>query len=73
MLGDNLGRYCSDLLAGQAVVTLSSELVTELNPRPAGVWSVTRSAGGGGGEGAKGPPWDLLTYRTDFQIWNAIR
>ena len=37
-----------------------------------GVWIVTRPAGGGGG-GAKGPPWDLLNYWTDFQISNAIR
>ena len=40
-----------------------------INPRPAGVWLVTRPAGGG----AKGPPWDLPNYWTDFQISNAIR
>ena len=41
-----------------------------LNPRPAGVWLVTRPAGGG----PKGPPpWDLPNYWTDFQISNAIR
>ena len=35
-----------------------------LNPRPAGVWLVTRPAGGG----AKPPPRDLPNYWTDFQI-----
>ena len=40
------------------------------NPRPAGVWIVTRPAGGGG---PKAPPWDLPNYWTDFQISNAIR
>ena len=44
-------------------------LSNTLNPRPAGVWLVTRPAGGGG----KGPPWDLPNYWTDFQISNAIR
>ena len=41
-----------------------------VNPRPAGVWIVTRPAGGGG---PKGPPWDLPNYWSDFQISNAIR
>ena len=41
-----------------------------VNPHPAGVWLVTRPAGGGG---AKAPPWDLPNYWADFQISNAIR
>ena len=40
-----------------------------INPRPAGVWLVTRPAGGGKAP----PPWDLPNYWTDFQISNAIR
>ena len=41
-----------------------------INPRPAGVWLVTRPAGGG----PKGPPPEIFpNYRTDFQISNAIR
>ena len=44
--------------------------VISFNPRPAGVWLVTRPAGGGGGQRA---PWDLPNYWTDFQISNAIR
>ena len=45
-------------------------LVFVFNPRPAGVWLVTRPAGGGGG---KGKGWDFPNYWTDFQISNAIR
>ena len=42
-----------------------------INPRPAGVWIVTRPAGGGG---AKAPPPEILpNYWTDFQNSNAIR
>ena len=44
--------------------------VRSLNPRPAGVWLVTRPAGGGG---KAPPPWDLPNYCTDFQISNAIQ
>ena len=48
------------------------DLITAINPRPAGVWIVTRPAGGGGGA-QRPPPWDLPNYWTDFQISNAIR
>ena len=45
------------------------QVVETINPRPAGVWLVTRPAGGA----QRAPPWDLPNYWTDFQISNAIR
>ena len=58
-----------------SVIYLHSEYMIMIdlelyNTRPAGVWLVTRPAGGGGG---KGPPWYIPNYWTDFQISNAIR
>ena len=41
------------------------------NPRPAGVWLVTRPAGGGGPKAL--PEISQTNYWTDFQISNAIR
>ena len=45
-------QCCSIRLKGAETLFLKQ---LSLNPRPAGVWLVTRPAGGGGG-GAKGPP-----------------
>ena len=69
VFGANMGLFphLSRVSIWMLRVTVNPRYV---NPRPAGVWLVTRPAGGGGG---KGPPWDLPNYWTDFQISNVIR